>query len=230
MASSPAGSASGRDTRTQLFVGNLPYRVRWQDLKDLFRRAGTVLRADVALGPDNRSRGHGTVLLASQEDADRAIGMFQGWCWQGRVLEVRKDRVISGEEGLAAGVGSALPSPMGGAGFGAGIGNGLASPAPLSRFGSGIGLGEWRLVAVAEDAERCRLPFHIQWQDLKDLFRQAGAVTRADVALGADGRSRGFGTVSFSNEQDAERAVRMFNGYVVHVRPRTSCEHASQAS
>ena len=26
-----------RDTRTQLFVGNLPYRVRWQDLKDLFR-------------------------------------------------------------------------------------------------------------------------------------------------------------------------------------------------
>ncbi|KAF8178273.1 hypothetical protein BJ912DRAFT_668300 [Pholiota molesta] len=40
-----------RDTRTQLFVGNLPYRVRWQDLKDLFRKAGTVLRADVSLGP-----------------------------------------------------------------------------------------------------------------------------------------------------------------------------------
>ena len=59
---------------------------------------------------------------------------------------------------------------------------------------------------------RIQLPFHIQWQDLKDLFRQAGAVQRADVALGADGRSRGFGTVSFSNEADAERAVRMFNG------------------
>ena len=57
-----------------------------------------------------------------------------------------------------------------------------------------------------------QLPFHIQWQDLKDLLRQAGAVQRADVALGADGRSRGFGTVSFSNEADAERAVRMFNG------------------
>ena len=59
---------------------------------------------------------------------------------------------------------------------------------------------------------RPQLPFHIQWQDLKDLFRQAGAVQRADVALGADGRSRGFGTVSFANEADAERAVRMFNG------------------
>ncbi|KZT03870.1 uncharacterized protein LAESUDRAFT_617004, partial [Laetiporus sulphureus 93-53] len=54
----------------------LPYRVRWQDLKDLFRRAGTVLRADVALGPDNRSRGHGTVLMATAEDGERALGMF----------------------------------------------------------------------------------------------------------------------------------------------------------
>ena len=123
-------------------VLQLPYRVRWQDLKDLFRRAGTVLRADVALGPDNRSRGHGTVLLASQEDAERAIGLFQGWCWQGRVLEVRKDRVISGEEGLS--VGSALPSPMAGAGFGPALGNGVASPSPaqMGRFNTGMALGE----------------------------------------------------------------------------------------
>jgi RNA recognition motif-containing protein len=52
----------------------LPYRVRWQDLKDLFRKAGTVLRADVSLGPENRSRGYGTVLMGSREDAARAIG------------------------------------------------------------------------------------------------------------------------------------------------------------
>lgn len=84
----------GRDTRTQLFVGNLPYRVRWQDLKDLFRKAGgTVLRADVSLGPDNRSRGYGTVLLASAEDAGRAIDMFNGYVWQTRTLEVRPDRL-----------------------------------------------------------------------------------------------------------------------------------------
>lgn len=98
-----------RDTRTQLFVGNvcliypylssclifqLPYRVRWQDLKDLFRKGGgQVLRADVSLGPDNRSRGYGTVLLATAEDAGRAIDMFNGYCWQTRVLEVRPDRL-----------------------------------------------------------------------------------------------------------------------------------------
>jgi RNA recognition motif-containing protein len=110
-----------RDTRTQLFVGNvrsfksfifrvslffqLPYRVRWQDLKDLFRKAGTVLRADVSLGPDNRSRGYGTVLLATAEDAGRAVDMFNGYTWQTRVLEVRLDRLMPEYELGRVGIG-----------------------------------------------------------------------------------------------------------------------------
>jgi len=48
--------------------------VRWQDLKDFFRKAGTVIRADVAMGYDNRSKGHGTVLFATLEEAKNAIG------------------------------------------------------------------------------------------------------------------------------------------------------------
>ncbi|WWC85695.1 uncharacterized protein L201_000561 [Kwoniella dendrophila CBS 6074] len=86
-------SAVGIDGRVNLFVGNLPYRVRWQDLKDLFRKAGTVLRADVSLGPDNRSRGYGTVLMGSREDAARAIDRYNGYTWQTRTLEVRPDRL-----------------------------------------------------------------------------------------------------------------------------------------
>ncbi|KAL1409662.1 hypothetical protein Q8F55_003658 [Vanrija albida] len=86
-------SAIGSDGRVNLFVGNLPYRVRWQDLKDLFRKAGTVLRADVSLGPDNRSRGYGNVLMGSREDAARAIDRFNGFMWQTRTLEVRPDRL-----------------------------------------------------------------------------------------------------------------------------------------
>ncbi|KAI0294450.1 hypothetical protein BC826DRAFT_1091667 [Russula brevipes] len=163
-----------KDTRTQLFVGNLPYRVRWQDLKDLFRKAGTILRADVSLGPDNRSRGHGTVLLATAEDAGRAVDMFNGYSWQSRVLEVRLDRL----------------------------------PSDFDNFSRGIS----RNLFVGNVGLLMVLPFHCQWQDLKDLFRQAGTILRADVALGQDGRSRGFGTVVFATEHDAERAVNMFNG------------------
>ncbi|KZT25637.1 RNA-binding domain-containing protein [Neolentinus lepideus HHB14362 ss-1] len=188
-----------KDTRTQLFVGNLPYRVRWQDLKDLFRKAGTVLRADVSLGPDNRSRGYGTVLLASAEDAGRAIDMFNGYNWQTRVLEVRLDRlpVDLDSLGLPAGTGTpnAALSPF--------IAPAMDEYSILDRPSSS---GGTRSLFVGN------LPFHCQWQDLKDLFRQAGTILRADVALGPDGRSRGFGTVSFATESDAERAVGMFNG------------------
>jgi RNA recognition motif-containing protein len=52
--------------------------MQWQDLKDLFRPAGVVIRADVASTPDGQSRGFGTVLLASADDAQRAATMFNG--------------------------------------------------------------------------------------------------------------------------------------------------------
>ncbi|KAI0370633.1 hypothetical protein BV20DRAFT_914179, partial [Pilatotrama ljubarskyi] len=187
----------------------LPYRVRWQDLKDLFRRAGTVLRADVSLGPDNRSRGYGTVLLATAEDAGRAVDMFNGYTWQTRTLEVRPDRM--GEE-------LNMPVPGAGAFGGVGVGTGVGMVGGVGGIG-GMGVPATTQGQASRNLFVGNLPFHIQWQDLKDLFRQAGAVQRADVALGADGRSRGFGTVSFSNEADAERAVRMFNGYEYNGRP-----------
>ncbi|GAA6061832.1 hypothetical protein JCM10212_001138 [Sporobolomyces blumeae] len=88
----PYGAPQAHDTRTQLFVSNLPFRVRWQDLKDLMRKCGTVLRADVALSPtDGRSRGFGVVLFARAEDAVKAIGTYHGYTWQTRVLDVRID-------------------------------------------------------------------------------------------------------------------------------------------
>ncbi|BGP55142.1 hypothetical protein JCM8202v2_002739 [Rhodotorula sphaerocarpa] len=87
-----ANGANPPDTRTQLFVSNLPFRVRWQDLKDLMRKCGTVLRADVALNPtDGRSRGFGVVLFAKAEDAAKAIATYHGYTWQTRVLDVRID-------------------------------------------------------------------------------------------------------------------------------------------
>lgn len=45
-----------------------------------------------------------------------------------------------------------------------------------------------------------------QWQDLKDLFRQAGPVVRADVVLGPTTGGRGaleIGTVLFQTEANA---------------------------
>ncbi|KAG0252867.1 hypothetical protein BG011_006700 [Mortierella polycephala] len=56
----------------QIYVANLPYSVNWKDLKDLFKRAGHVDRADIFMSSDMRSKGSGTVQFERSSDVQRA--------------------------------------------------------------------------------------------------------------------------------------------------------------
>ena len=49
------------------------------------------------------------------------------------------------------------------------------------------------------------LSYDTNWRELKDHFRQIGEVDRADV-------KRGFGTVRFTNAEDAQAAIESLNG------------------
>eukprot|EP01113_Clastostelium_recurvatum_P023189 TRINITY_DN2771_c0_g1_i1.p1 TRINITY_DN2771_c0_g1~~TRINITY_DN2771_c0_g1_i1.p1 ORF type:complete len:230 (+),score=56.66 TRINITY_DN2771_c0_g1_i1:258-947(+) len=75
----PRAGGSGGDSRGRggvaLFVGNLPYSTKWQDLKDHFAPYGSVTHADILMGPDGRSKGCGIVKFISEQDAQNAIGM-----------------------------------------------------------------------------------------------------------------------------------------------------------
>ncbi|KAF0394555.1 telomere maintenance protein [Gigaspora margarita] len=217
---------SNTNLQRQLFVGNLPFRVRWQDLKDLFRKAGTVLRADVAMGYDNRSKGHGTVLFGSLEDAKNAIAIFNHYNWQGRSLEVREDRGFVDSNNVNNQNNNNTPNPQQvsqetrrtvdpvpthnhtQAPY---LPNQIVCPTGIFFPTRGIPVPQpnlaGRLLFVGN------LPFNCQWQDLKDLFRNAGNIIRADVSTNYDGRSRGFGTVLFATPEDARNAVGMYNGY-----------------
>jgi hypothetical protein len=100
---SPAQSPSGQDPMgsTTLAVTNLPYRIRWQDLKDLFRRYGTPSRADVFLAPDGRSRGVGMVSMRTRREADNCVNDLNGYEWFGRKIGVKIDET-GGHHALAA--------------------------------------------------------------------------------------------------------------------------------
>jgi len=56
------------------------------------------------------------------------------------------------------------------------------------------------------------LSYDTSWQDLKDLFKEVGKVEHVEVMEHPDGRKKGFGTVRFSNEEDAENAIDELNG------------------
>ena len=81
---------------TQVVVHGIHYRMAWQDLKDLCRAAGPVVRADVMTNPDGTSKGYGVVVFTSQRDADNAISMLNGLEVEGRVLTCKYDRFASG--------------------------------------------------------------------------------------------------------------------------------------
>ncbi len=102
-------------------------------------RAGGVIRADVHLGPDGRPKGSGIVVFESPDDARNAIQQFNGYDWQGRMLEVREDRFA----GPAMGAGGYGRGGFGGGrgGFGGGYGGRGGFGGGRGGFGGGYGGG-----------------------------------------------------------------------------------------
>lgn len=76
---------------TQLYVGNLSYDTTWRELKEHFKPIGEVVRADVKLSDNGRSKGFGIVRFARPEDAEDAISKLNDVELDGRPLEVRPD-------------------------------------------------------------------------------------------------------------------------------------------
>jgi cold-inducible RNA-binding protein len=74
---------------TRLFVGNLSYQTLDQDLQDFFAAAGSVTSVNVMFDKfTGKSRGFAFVELASPEEANKAVEMFNGKELQGRALTV----------------------------------------------------------------------------------------------------------------------------------------------
>lgn len=74
---------------TKLYVGNLPFRIREEDLLSLFQQAGAVQAVNVIRDKfSGRSRGFGFVEMDSPEAAQRAVEMLNGHTLDQRALVV----------------------------------------------------------------------------------------------------------------------------------------------
>ena len=74
---------------TRLFVGNLSYQTMEQDLQDFFAQAGNVTSVSLMFDKfTGKSRGFAFVEMASPEEANKAVEMFNGKELQGRALTV----------------------------------------------------------------------------------------------------------------------------------------------
>lgn len=72
-----------------IYVGNLPYSVKSEELRDAFEPYGTVTAAEVIFDRrTKRSRGYGFVEMSDDEAGRRAIAALNGSDFQGRELRV----------------------------------------------------------------------------------------------------------------------------------------------
>ncbi|OHA49203.1 MAG: RNA-binding protein [Candidatus Terrybacteria bacterium RIFCSPLOWO2_01_FULL_58_14] len=77
----------------KLYVGGLSYNTVEATLKELFAEAGTVESATVITDRmSGRSKGFGFVEMSSDEEAQKAIQMFNGKELDGRTITVNEAR------------------------------------------------------------------------------------------------------------------------------------------
>ena len=84
----------------KLYVGNLSYNTNQQTLGDLFAQAGTVVSSAVIMDKmTGRSKGFGFVEMTTEEEAQKAIEMFNGKDVDGRNLTVNEAKPMEPRTG-----------------------------------------------------------------------------------------------------------------------------------
>ena len=113
----------------KLYVGNLPYTVRDEDLQQAFGEFGTITSAKVMMERDTgRSKGFGFVEMGSDAEAQAAINGMNGQSLGGRSITVNEARPMEARPPRTGGFGGG----GGGGGYGGGGGG---------RSGGGGGYG-----------------------------------------------------------------------------------------
>ena len=116
----------------KLYVGNLPYSVRDNDLEQAFGAFGSVSSAKVMMERDTgRSKGFGFVEMGSDAEAQAAINGMNGQSLGGRAIVVNEARPMEPRPPRSGGFGGS------GGGYGGRSGGGYGGGRSEGGFGGG---------------------------------------------------------------------------------------------
>jgi len=126
----------------KLYVGNLPYSVRDQDLEQAFGEFGSVTSAKVMMERDTgRSKGFGFVEMGSDAEAQAAINGMNGQPLGGRSVVVNEARPMESRPRTGGFGGGGGGYGGGGGGYGGGGGGDRSGGGGYGGGGGGYGGG-----------------------------------------------------------------------------------------
>ena len=100
---------------TKLYVGGLPYSTTQDELQEAFAKAGAVVSTSIIMDKmTGRSRGFGFVEMGSDDDAQKAIEMWNGQDFDGRKLTVNEAKPLEARPPRREGGGSRFGGGNGG--------------------------------------------------------------------------------------------------------------------
>ena len=126
-----------------IYVGNLSWNLKDQDLSNLFASHGEVVSAKIVTDKfTNRSKGFGFVEMANDDQAQAAITALNGSEVDGRNIVVNESRPKP--EGGSGGGGGFKKRSFGGGGGGGGYKKGGSGGGGYNKGGNGGGGGGYR--------------------------------------------------------------------------------------
>ena len=223
-------NTSARSSR-RVYVANVPFDVKWSELKDLFReKVGNVVYCQLFEDEQGRSRGCGLIEFNDAASAQKAIDTLHRFDFKNRELVVKEDldcerdrygrllmpgKMRHEEEMMRGGAG---PNRMN-----EGYDNRFVSGNPYEPSSSGIGtwntygLSPQFLDSLGVDGPLnnrifvANLDYKVGEKKLEEIFRLAGKVLRVRLYTDSSGQSKGHGTVEFDHPVEAVQAISMFN-------------------
>ena len=163
----------------KLFVAGLPDSITEEVLRQLFQATGSTV-LEVSLPKDRnsgRTRGFGFVTLETSEQAERARAALDGSFQAGRPISVRP--------------------------FQGGSGRRETRMDPPAAASATSGSAEDRTLYVGN------LPYDATAEEIEELLERCGVtpVLRVHLPMGPDGRPRGFGFVTLSNQEAVQQSL-----------------------
>merc|ERR1712070_1275739 len=176
-----------------LYVGNLAWGTTADTLRSTLSQYGEVKDVDTGTVRNGRTRGWAIVECGSADAAAAIVDQCNGLEVDGRDLNVRLDnKPEKGSSNSSSGK------------------KGSGDPALVGKEETSSG----KQIVVRN------LAWNVTSEMLKGTFAQIGDVVSAEVVYHADsGRSKGWGTVKFSSQEDAQDAIQRFGGVELADRP-----------
>merc|ERR1712028_309010 len=182
-------------------VGNLGWSTSSETLSAELSKFGTIQSCDTGTERNGRTRGWALVEMATPDEAAYVISACNGLEVEGRPLVVKFDAKPE----------RAPREPR--------------EPRVRKEKAPRAGGGDPALEGKPENSSGFQvvvrnLPFSVTSDILTGTFEQIGPVELAEVVTHADsGRSKGWGTVRFTEAQDATDAIAQFGGVELAGRP-----------